>query len=105
MPFSFSFSSSAAIVGSGSVNGHNTTKGWAYKHEAYSNNNGSGVRTTKQRLGEAPVTQTRMYDAQGRPLLIQGSDRRADPHDTTVRRIEDITEDRPDTTHREVAKH
>jgi hypothetical protein len=76
MPFKFSFSSttSAAVVGSASVNDRGTTKGWAYKRESYSNNDGSGVRTTKQRLGEAPVTNTRIYDAQGRPLLIERSD-------------------------------
>lgn len=71
MPFTFSFSSSATFVASTSVNGN--SNGWAYRHESYSNNNGSGVRTTQQRLGEAPVMQTMMYDAHGRPLLTQGS--------------------------------
>lgn len=70
MPFSFSFSTSATVVSTSSVNGE--TKGWAYKRESYNTNDGSGVRTTRQRLGDAPVTQMRMYDAQGRPLLTDG---------------------------------
>lgn len=96
MPFNFSFSSSASavVVGSGSVNGHGGAKGWAYKRESYSNNSGSGVRTTEQKLGEAPVTQTRIYDAQGRPLLIDRSDRPpAGPNNSVVRRVEDVTEE------------
>ncbi|KAK3306274.1 uncharacterized protein B0T15DRAFT_500986 [Chaetomium strumarium] len=96
MPFNFSFSSSASavVVGSGSVNGHGATKGWAYKHEAYSNDNGSGVRTTKQRLGEAPATQTKVYDARGRPLLIDHANRANRRTDLdSVRGIEDVTED------------
>lgn len=72
MPFNFSFSSSATFVSTSSVNGQ--PQGWAYRREAYSTNDGSGVRTTKQKLGEAPVTQMRMYDAQGRPLLTEGND-------------------------------
>ncbi|KAK4235152.1 hypothetical protein C8A03DRAFT_18067 [Achaetomium macrosporum] len=109
MPFNFSFSSSASavIVGSSSVNGHSATKGWAYKREAYSNNNGSGVRTTTQKLGEAPVTQTKMYDALGRPLLVDGAesaDRRTGLDDS-VRRIEDITEDHPSTVSEKVPKN
>ncbi|KAK4242312.1 hypothetical protein C8A03DRAFT_40429 [Achaetomium macrosporum] len=106
MPFNFSFSSSASavVVGSASANGHGATKGWAYKHEAYSNNDGSGVRTTKQKLGEPPVTQTRMYDAQGRPLLTDGADRRTGLDDS-VRRIEDVTEDRPSTGSVKVAEN
>jgi hypothetical protein len=97
MPFNFSFSSSASavVVSSGSANGHRATKGWAYKHEAYANNNGSGVRTTSQRLGEAPITQTRVYDAQGRPLLVDSPNRRTGLDDS-IRRIEDVTEDRPE---------
>lgn len=71
MPLNFSFSSSATFVSTSSVDGQTT--GWAYRREAYSTNDGSGVRTTKQNLGEAPVTQMRMYDAQGRPLLTEGS--------------------------------
>lgn len=71
MPFNFSFSSSATFVSTSSVNGQ--PQGWAYRREAYSTNDGSGVRTTKQKLGEAPVTQMRMYDAQGRPLLTEGN--------------------------------
>lgn len=67
MPFNFSLSTSISFVSTSSVNGE--TNGWAYRRESYNNNHGSGVRTARQRLGEAPVTQTRMYDAQGRPLL------------------------------------
>ncbi|KAK3308333.1 uncharacterized protein B0T15DRAFT_490921 [Chaetomium strumarium] len=106
MPFNFSFSSSASavVVGSASANGHGAIKGWAYKHEAYSNNDGSGVRTTKQKLGEPPVTQTRMYDAQGRPLLTDGAGRRTGLDDS-VRRIEDVTEDRPSTGSVKVAEN
>ncbi|KAK4039539.1 hypothetical protein C8A01DRAFT_16482 [Parachaetomium inaequale] len=95
MPFGFSFSSStsAVVVASGSVNGHSAAEGWAYKREAYSNSNGSGVRTIKQKLGEAPVMQTRMYDAHGRPLFIEGSDRPRGPDDS-VMRIKDVAEGR-----------
>ncbi|KAJ4393624.1 hypothetical protein N0V93_002837 [Gnomoniopsis smithogilvyi] len=71
MPFNFSFSSSATFVSTSSINGQ--PQGWAYRREAYSTNDGSGVRTTKQKLGEAPITQMRMYDAQGRPLLTEGN--------------------------------
>ena len=71
MPINFSFSSSATVVGSASVNDRSTTKGWAYRHEAFKNNEGSGSRTTKQKLGEAPVTTTHIYDAQGRPLMVE----------------------------------
>lgn len=93
MPFNFSFSGSAVIVGSVSTtNGQSETKGWAIKRESYSNSNGSGVRTTKQKLGEAPVSQTRMYDAEGRPLLVEGSGRRAGP-ETRILSIEDVTEE------------
>lgn len=71
MPFNFSFSSSATFVSTSSVNGQ--AQGWAYRRESYSNNDGSGVRTTKQKLGEAPVTYMKMYDAQGKPLLTEGN--------------------------------
>ncbi|GAB1316372.1 hypothetical protein MFIFM68171_06582 [Madurella fahalii] len=97
MPFSFSSSSSITFVGSTSANGRSVTKGWAYKREAYSNSNGSGVRTTKQKLGEPPVTQTRMYDAYGRPLLVEGGGRSTGPN-TTVMRIEDVTEEEYQST-------
>ena len=95
MPFNFSFSSSvsAVSVGSASANGHGGAKGWAYKRESYSNNHGSGVRTTKQKLGEAPVTQTKGYDAQGRPLYLDGGQRRTAGVDDSVARIEDVTDD------------
>lgn len=43
----------------------------AYRREAYSNEHGTGVRTIKQRLGQDPVVKTRMYDRDGRPLLIE----------------------------------
>ncbi|KAF3761633.1 hypothetical protein M406DRAFT_357809 [Cryphonectria parasitica EP155] len=97
MPFNFSFSSSVTFVSTTSGNGGDP-RGWAYRREAYSNNAGSGVRTTQQNLGEAPVMQTRMYDAQGRPLLTSGdgSDgrRAGNPHGMTRRiiSIEDVTE-------------
>ncbi|CAN8098254.1 unnamed protein product [Discula destructiva] len=71
MPFNFSFSSSATFVSTSSTSGQ--TQGWAYRRDAYSTDDGSGVRTTRQNLGEAPVTQTRMFDAHGRPLLVEGS--------------------------------
>jgi hypothetical protein len=94
MPFKFSFSSStsAAVAGSASVNGHEAAKGWAYKHEAYSNEHGSGSRTTRQKLGHAPVTETRMYDPQGRPILIEGTKRPVQPIVADDKRIEDVTE-------------
>lgn len=71
MSFQFSFSSSAAVVTTANVNGRETTKGVAYRREAYSNEHGTGVRTIKQRLGQDPVVKTRMYDRDGRPLLIE----------------------------------
>ncbi|KAK4450489.1 hypothetical protein QBC34DRAFT_402780 [Podospora aff. communis PSN243] len=94
MPFKFSFSSStsATVAGSASVNGHQAAKGWAYKHEAYSNEHGSGSRTTKQKLGHAPVTETRMYDPQGRPILIEGTKQPVGHVVADDRRIEDVTE-------------
>lgn len=70
MVFNFSFSTSATIVSTSSINGE--TKGWAYRHQSYRTPDGSGVRTTRQTLGDAPETETRMYDAQGRPLLTDG---------------------------------
>lgn len=71
MPFNFSFSSSATFVSTSSVNGR--TSGQAYQRQSYSTPQGSGVRTTQQKLGEAPVTHTRLYDAQGRELIGDGS--------------------------------
>lgn len=71
MPFNFSFSSSATFVSTSSVNGR--TSGQAYQRQSYSTPQGSGVRTTQQKLGEAPVTYTRLYDAQGRELIGDGS--------------------------------
>lgn len=71
MPFNFSFSSSATFVSTSSVNGR--TSGQAYQRQSYSTPQGSGVRTTQQKLGEAPVTYTRLFDAQGRELIGDGS--------------------------------
>ncbi|KAM7197966.1 hypothetical protein V8F20_006414 [Naviculisporaceae sp. PSN 640] len=103
MPFQFSFSSSAAIVTTASVNGRETTKGVAYRREAYSNEHGTGVRTTKQKLGQDPIVKTRMYDRDGRPLLIEDSSgaggpgrSRASQHRQEIddsRRIEDVTDE------------
>lgn len=70
MPFNFSFSSSATFVSTSSVNGR--TSGQAYQRQSYSTPQGSGVRTTQQKLGEAPVTYTRLFDAQGRELIGGG---------------------------------
>lgn len=70
MPFNFSFSSSATFVSTSSVNGR--TSGQAYQRQWYSTPQGSGVRTTQQKLGEAPVINTRLYDAQGRELIGDG---------------------------------
>lgn len=71
MLFNLSLSTSATVVTSASVNGNRN--GWAYRRESYANNNGSGVRTTRQNLGQPPVMQTMVYDAYGRPLLVDGS--------------------------------
>lgn len=72
MVFSFSLSTSASVVASASVNG--SARGWGYRRESYSNNLGSGVRTTRQNLGQAaPTVQTTMYDAQGRPFLTDAA--------------------------------
>lgn len=71
MPFNFSFSSSATFVSTSSFNGR--TSGQAYQRQSYSTPQGSGVRTTQQKLGEAPVTYTRLFDAQGRELIGDGS--------------------------------
>lgn len=69
MLFNLSLSTSATV--STSINGN--SNGWAYRQDSYANNNGSGVRTTRQNLGQAPVMQTTVYDAQGRPFLVDGS--------------------------------
>ncbi|KAK7727559.1 hypothetical protein SLS53_009413 [Cytospora paraplurivora] len=98
MPFSFSFSSSATFVSTGTVNGQ--AKGYAYQRQSYSTPQGSGVRTTKQRLGEAPLTETRLYDHNGREMLANGSgagnssamERMATPS-TRIISIEDVTEE------------
>jgi hypothetical protein len=71
MSFNFSFSSTATFVSTSSVNGR--TSGQAYQRQSYSTPQGSGVRTTQQQLGEAPVTCTRLYDAQGRELISDGN--------------------------------
>lgn len=97
MPFNFSFTTSATVVSTSSVNGQ--TQGWAYRRDAYSTNDGSGVRTTRQNLGEAPFTQTRVYDAQGRPLLTEGSgsqrrsSKRGGQPSRRIISIEDVTEE------------
>lgn len=102
MPFNFSFSSSATFVSTSSVNGE--SKGWAYRREAYSNNDGSGVRTFRQNLGEAPSVQTRIYDSRGKPLLAEGSNNSSSGSGSGRRRgtqtptrriisIEDVTEE------------
>lgn len=101
MPFNFSFSSSATFVSASSANGE--SKGWAYRREAYSNNDGSGVRTFRQNLGEAPSVQTRIYDSRGKPLLAEGSNNSSSSGNgrrrgtqTPTRRIisiEDVTEE------------
>ena len=97
MPFKFSFSSSssAAVAGSASVNGHETAKGWAYKHEAYSNPSGSGSRTTRQKLGEAPVTETKIFDSQGQPILLEGTRGSVGPVADNMR-VEDVTDGQKD---------
>lgn len=65
-----SISTSATFVSTSSVNGE--ARGWAYQRQSYRNNDGSGVRTRTQTLGGPPVTNTRMYDSQGREFLTQG---------------------------------
>lgn len=69
--FSFSLSTSASVTATTSVNGG--TRGYGYQRQMFRNNSGSGVRTIRQNLGEAPVVQTSIYDAQGRPLLIDSN--------------------------------
>lgn len=93
MPFNFSFSASTTVVGSTSVNGHTAQSGYAYRHDSFKDNQGSGSRTVKQKLGQAPVTKTKLYDAQGRPLHLVEDRRRADVEIVQDRRIEDVTED------------
>lgn len=109
MPFNFSFSSSATFVSTSSVNGR--TSGQAYQRQSYSTPQGSGVRTTQQKLGEAPVTYTRLFDAQGRELIGDGSGGRScypqnpdSPAHAPSRRIisiEDVTEEEAEKAERE----
>lgn len=98
MPFSFSFSSSATFVSTGTVDGQ--TKGYAYQRQSYSTPQGSGVRTTEQRLGEAPLTETRLYGPNGREMLANGSGagnssarERTTTPSTRIISIEDVTEE------------
>lgn len=93
MPFNFSFSASTTVVGSTSVNGHTAQSGYAYRHDSFKDNQGSGSRTVRQKLGQAPVTKTKLYDAQGRPLQLVEDRRRSDAEIVQDRRIEDVTED------------
>ena len=95
MPFNFSFSSSTSVVSSASasVNGKTAQTGYAYRHDAFKDNQGSGSRTVKQKLGQAPVTRTKLYDAQGRPLQLVEDRRNSDGEIAQDRRIEDVTED------------
>lgn len=92
MPFNFSFSASTTVVGSTSVNGHTAQSGYAYRHDSFKDNQGSGSRTVRQKLGQAPVTKTKLYDAQGRPLQPVEDRRRSDGEIVQDRRIEDVTE-------------
>lgn len=69
--FSLSLSTSASVSATTSVNGG--TRGYGYQRQMFHNNSGSGVRTIRQNFGEAPVVQTSIYDAQGRPLLIDSN--------------------------------
>ncbi|KAI3398120.1 hypothetical protein diail_9873 [Diaporthe ilicicola] len=112
MPFNFSFSSSATFVSTSSVNGRTT--GQAYQRQSYSTPQGSGVRTTQQKLGEAPVTNTRLYDAQGRELIGDGSGGgngyypnhggRAYAPSRRIISIEDVTEQEAEKAARERGK-
>lgn len=91
MPFNFSFSSSATIVSTSSVNGR--TSGQAYQRQSFATPQGSGVRTTRQTLGQAPVTDTRLYDAHGRELITNGTGGGRAPTPTRkIISIEDVTE-------------
>ena len=50
----------------------------------------------KEKLGEAPVTKTKMYDAEGRPLLMErsgGEGRSTTGPNTRILSIEDVTEE------------
>lgn len=105
MPFNFSFSSSATFVSTSSFNGRTT--GQAYQRQSYSTPQGSGVRTTQQKLGEAPVTNTRLYDAQGRELIGGGGQNHGGQAYAPSRRIisiEDVTEEEADKAARERGK-
>lgn len=113
MPFNFSFSSSATFVSTSSVNGR--TSGQAYQRQSYSTPQGSGVRTIQQKLGEAPVTYTRLYDAQGRELIGagaggSGNGYRQDHGSQTyapsrrIISIEDVTEEEAEKAARERGK-
>ncbi|KAL1849947.1 hypothetical protein Daus18300_013081 [Diaporthe australafricana] len=112
MPFNFSFSSSATFVSTSSVNGR--TSGQAYQRQSYSTPQGSGVRTTQQNLGEAPVMNTRLYDAQGRELIGDGSGggngsyqnqgSRAYAPSRRIISIEDVTDEEAEKAARERGK-
>lgn len=85
---SFSFSSSSHSSSHNSRDGHNnnhtSSTGHAYSTQSYTDPSGrTTVKSTSQNLGEAPVRETRSFDAQGRELAgTAGSDRR----------IEDVTD-------------
>ncbi|ROV93819.1 hypothetical protein VMCG_08768 [Cytospora schulzeri] len=103
MPFNFSFSSSATFVSTSSVNGQ--TKGYAYQRQSYSTPQGSGVRTTEQKLGQAPLTQTKLYDPCGRQMVSPGSNpggssggNQANIPSRRIISIEDVTEEEEENT-------
>ena len=75
---SYSYSSSSVSYSS-TTNRDGQTTGQAYQRMSESTPQGTTVQTTRQNLGERPVTETRRYDATGRAIEATGaagSDRR-----------------------------
>ena len=85
---SSSFFSSSSSSFSNTRNGNNEehTTGRAYTSHSYTDPNGTTVKTTRQNLGEAPVSETKRYDARGRELAGGASD-------NSNRRIQDVTDE------------
>ncbi|KAI9658169.1 MAG: hypothetical protein M1831_004016 [Alyxoria varia] len=91
--FTSSYSSqSYSSYSSSSTSGGQTT-GSAYAQQSQTDPSGTKVQTKSQNLGEPVVSETRQYDAQGRPVLesstASGGDRRIEGA-----RVEDVTDEK-----------
>lgn len=90
----FSYSSQSYSSSSTTRNGQ--TSGQRYASVTHSNPSGTTVRKGYQNIGEAPVEETRYYDAEGRLVQsLQGNEERAgiDGRVNGGARIEDVTDE------------